>query len=41
MKLIENSSDGVMFAATAEYAKWKKDGKPLPRFLGGTFETKV
>ncbi len=34
-----NSSGDVMFAATAEYAKWKKDGKALPTFLGGT--TKV
>ncbi len=30
-----NSSGDVMFAATAEYAKWKKDGKSLPTFLGG------
>ena len=36
-----NSSGDVMFAATAEYAKWKKEGKPLPKFLGGTFETRV
>lgn len=34
-----NSSGDVMFAATAEYAKWKKEGKSLPTFLGGT--TKV
>ena len=34
-----NSSGDVMFAATAEYAKWKKDGKSLPTFLGG--DTKV
>ena len=34
-----NSSGDVMFAATAEYAQWKKNGKPLPTFLGGT--TKV
>ncbi|MCR5403168.1 MAG: serine/threonine transporter SstT [Butyrivibrio sp.] len=34
-----NSSGDVMFAATAEYAQWKKDGKSLPTFLGGT--TKV
>ena len=34
-----NSSGDVMFAATAEYAKWKKDGKSLTTFLGGT--TKV
>lgn len=34
-----NSSGDVMFAATAEYAKWKKSGKSLPTFLGGT--TKV
>ena len=36
-----NSSGDVMFAATAEYAKWIKEGKPLPRFLGGTVETKA
>ncbi len=34
-----NSSGDVMFAATAEYAQWKKEGKSLPTFLGGT--TKV
>ena len=34
-----NSAGDVMFAATAEYAQWKKDGKSLPDFLGG--ETKV
>jgi serine/threonine transporter len=34
-----NSSGDVMFAATAEYAQWKKDGKSLPTFLGG--KTKV
>ncbi|MCR5785638.1 MAG: serine/threonine transporter SstT [Eubacterium sp.] len=34
-----NSSGDVMFAATAEYAQWKKEGKSLPTFLGG--ETKV
>lgn len=30
-----NSSGDVMFAATAEYAQWKKQGKSLPTFLGG------
>lgn len=30
-----NSSGDVMFAATAEYAQWKKNGKSLPTFLGG------
>lgn len=34
-----NSSGDVMFAATAEYAQWKREGKSLPTFLGGT--TKV
>lgn len=34
-----NSSGDVMFAATAEYAQWKQQGKSLPTFLGGT--TKV
>ena len=36
-----NSSGDVMFAATAEYAQWKKEGKPLPKFLGGTMETEI
>ncbi|MCR4789356.1 MAG: serine/threonine transporter SstT [Lachnospiraceae bacterium] len=36
-----NSSGDVMFAATAEYAKWKKDGKSLPTFLGGYTETEM
>jgi len=30
-----NSAGDVMFAATAEYHQWKKDGKDLPYFLGG------
>ncbi|MBR4172961.1 MAG: cation:dicarboxylase symporter family transporter, partial [Clostridia bacterium] len=36
-----NSSGDVMFAATAEYAKWQKEGKPLPKFLGGSMDTEV
>lgn len=28
-----NSSGDVIFAATAEYAQWKKEGRPLPKFL--------
>lgn len=36
-----NSSGDVMFAATAEYAKWKKEGKSLPTFLGGTTKTDI
>lgn len=36
-----NSSGDVMFAATAEYAQWKKDGKSLPKFLGGDTDTKI
>ena len=36
-----NSSGDVMFAATAEYAKWKKEGKSLPTFLGGTTEVEM
>lgn len=38
-----NSSGDVIFAATAEYKQWIKDGHPekLPKFLGGEFETKV
>lgn len=34
-----NSSGDVLFTATAEYSQWKKSGKSLPTFLGGT--TKV
>ena len=30
-----NSSGDVMFAATAEYAQWLKEGKKLPEFMGG------
>ncbi len=36
-----NSSGDVMFAATAEYSQWKKEGKSLPKFLGGETETDV
>ncbi len=34
-----NSAGDVLFAATAEYYEWKKEGKDLPYFLGGN--TKV
>ena len=34
-----NSSGDVIFTATAEYRYWRKKGKSLPTFLGGT--TKV
>ena len=34
-----NSSGDVLFTATAEYLYWRKTGKSLPTFLGGT--TKV
>ena len=30
-----NSAGDVMFAATAEYTQWKKEGRDLPYFLGG------
>lgn len=30
-----NSSGDVLFAATAEYYQWKKEGKALPDFMGG------
>ena len=36
-----NSSGDVMFAATAEYRTWQKQGKSLPKFLGGETETEV
>ena len=30
-----NSSGDVMFAATAEYSQWLKEGRDLPKFMGG------
>ena len=36
-----NSSGDVMFTATAEYYSWKKEGKSLPKFLGGDLETRI
>lgn len=36
-----NSSGDVFFTATAEYYSWRKQGKPLPKFLGGTLETEI
>ena len=30
-----NSAGDVEFAATAEYHQWRKEGRPLPDFLGG------
>jgi serine/threonine transporter len=38
METAINSSGDVLFTATAEYAHWKKQGKSLPAFLGGTTE---
>jgi len=36
-----NSSGDVIFASTAEYYQWKKEGKSLPTFLGGETEVEV
>ena len=36
-----NSSGDVLFTATAEYNHWKKIGKSLPVFLGGTTKTEI
>ncbi len=36
-----NSAGDVMFAATAEYTQWKKEGKSLPTFLGGTTKVNI
>ncbi len=36
-----NSSGDVVFTATAEYRHWKKEGKSLPTFLGGTTKVDV
>ncbi len=38
METAINSSGDVLFTATAEYVHWKKQGKSLPAFLGGTTE---
>ena len=34
-----NSSGDALFTAAAEYSHWRKIGKSLPKFLGGTTET--
>ncbi len=36
-----NSSGDVMFAATAEYSKWIKEGRDLPTFLGGNLKLDI
>ena len=36
-----NSSGDAIFTATAEYAHWRKQGKSLPTFLGGTTKTQL
>jgi serine/threonine transporter len=36
-----NSSGDAIFTATAEYAHWRKQGKSLPTFLGGTTQIKL
>ena len=36
-----NSSGDVLFTATAEYSQWRKNGKSLPTFLGGTTKVDV
>lgn len=36
-----NSSGDAIFTATAEYAHWRKQGKSLPTFLGGTTSTQL
>ena len=36
-----NSAGDVMFAATAEYTQWKREGKSLPTFLGGETEVEI
>ena len=38
METAINSSGDVLFTATAEYAHWKKNGRSLPKFLGGETE---
>ncbi|MBQ7177417.1 MAG: serine/threonine transporter SstT [Victivallales bacterium] len=36
-----NSSGDAIFTACAEYAHWRKIGKSLPEFLGGTTPTEI
>ena len=36
-----NSSGDAIFTSCAEYAHWRKIGKSLPKFLGGTTETDI
>lgn len=36
-----NSAGDVVFAATAEYAQWMKEGKELPTFLGGNKKVNI
>ena len=36
-----NSSGDVLFTATAEYGHWRRTGKSLPTFLGGTTEVEL
>ena len=36
-----NSSGDVLFTAAAEYNQWRKKGKSLPTFLGGTTEVDI
>ena len=41
METAINSSGDAIFTATAEYAQWKKEGKSLPKFLGGSLDTDI
>ncbi|MBO5576780.1 MAG: serine/threonine transporter SstT [Ruminococcus sp.] len=41
METAINSSGDALFTATAEYYSWKKQGKSLPKFLGGETETEI
>ncbi len=41
METAINSSADALFTATAEYYSWKKQGKSLPKFLGGETETEI
>lgn len=36
-----NSAGDVMFAVTAEYTQWKREGKSLPTFLGGETQVEI
>ena len=41
METAINSSGDALFTAAAEYRSWKKRGRSLPKFLGGTTDVEL